>query len=320
MHSFGLEPMDESLSFSGHQSFPFRNTRLTKGVTHCHNDPTIFSRDDAIVTLGVGKNMVQSIRHWCLATKVIEEDPLIKNNRGRILRPTILGKKIFPVNGGWDPYLEDIGTLWLIHWLLVTNTDRATTWRFAFNSLHQSEFTKGGLERALASLTERSLNLRVPTDTLKRDIDVFVRSYVGTTSPSRQVLEDSLDCPLTELGLIVEQESYGIYAFVRGPKDSLPDAVLIFAMCDYIRRKPEQHTFTFDELAYGPLSPGRAFKLDESSLAERFDRLEDVTHGAWQFSETAGYRQVLVGQSINGIELLNEYYRRPAVEGAGAEQ
>ena len=50
---------------------------------------------------------------------------------------------------GGTPYLEDIGTLWLLHWLLVTNRERATTWRFAFNYIHQPEFTKAWLQDAL---------------------------------------------------------------------------------------------------------------------------------------------------------------------------
>src|SRR3990172_1273373 len=125
--------MEEVLSFSGHQSFPFSNTWLTKGVTHCAQDPTIFGRDDAMVTLGVGKNMVQSIRHWCLATRMLQEDPGTRANRGRQVRPSDLGRRLFLGDEPWDPYLEDTATLWLIHWLLTTAGERATTWYIAFN-------------------------------------------------------------------------------------------------------------------------------------------------------------------------------------------
>ena len=41
-----------------------------------------------MVELGVGKNMVRSIRHWALATNVIEEIP---GSRGTELRPSALG-------------------------------------------------------------------------------------------------------------------------------------------------------------------------------------------------------------------------------------
>jgi hypothetical protein len=58
--------------FSGHETFPFRYTWLPKGVTNLLKDPELFARDDALVTLGVGKNMVRFIRHWCTAAGAIE--------------------------------------------------------------------------------------------------------------------------------------------------------------------------------------------------------------------------------------------------------
>src|SRR5438874_13042824 len=42
-------------SFSGHQTFPFRYTWLPKGVHALRRDPTVFSKPDAMVELGVGK-------------------------------------------------------------------------------------------------------------------------------------------------------------------------------------------------------------------------------------------------------------------------
>lgn len=296
-------------SFSGHESFPFRNTWLTKGVLHCAKDPTIFTRDDAMVELGVGKNMVQSIRHWCLATRMLGEDTDTKNNRGRHLRPSKIGERLFLTDEPWDPYLEDTATLWLIHWLLTTNGERATTWYIAFNILNRPDFTRRTLEQTIAGFVN-SRNLRASQDTLRRDVDIFVRTYVGTRPSSEKMLEDSLDCPLVELGLIYENASDGQFAFTRGPKETLPDAVMVYALLDYTSRRSGQRTFSFDELAYGPMGPGRVFRLDEASLAERLDSLVEVTDGAWQFTETAGYKQVLLTGEIDPIAILNGYYRR----------
>jgi hypothetical protein len=66
---------------------------------------------------------------------------------------------------------------------------------------------------------------------------------------------------------------------------------------------------TFDELAYAPFSIGRAFKLDESTLAERLDRLEHATGGSWTFSETAGYKQVIRRDDVDPMAFLDAYYR-----------
>ena len=299
-----------TVTFSGHESFPFRNTWLTKGVTAFAEDPTIFSKDEAMVILGVGKNMVQSIRHWCLVTRMLEEDPAIKNNRGRHLRPTAIARRLFITAGGWDRYLEDTGTLWLIHWLLATNSEKATTWYYAFNELNRPDFSRRMLEQSIAGYASRVANVRASQDTLKRDVDIFVRTYVGTRPSLDKMIEDSLDCPLSELGLIFENPLENHLAFARGPKDTLPDEVIIYALSEYARGKSGQRTLSFEELAYGPMGPGRVFRLDEASLAERLDRLGTLTDEAWQFTETAGYKQVLLTSNVDPIAILGRYYQQ----------
>ena len=59
-------------SFSGHETFPFRYTWLKKGVDAVMDDPAVFTSDRSTITLGVGKNMVRSIRHWCNAAGLIQ--------------------------------------------------------------------------------------------------------------------------------------------------------------------------------------------------------------------------------------------------------
>src|SRR3954447_18981402 len=103
-------------TFSGHETFPFRYPWLKKGYDAVREDVTVFGRDDAITTLGVGKNMVRSIRHWCLAAGLLEEGRGTGENRATTLRPSTLGDWLLHDETGRDPYLEDPATLWLLHW------------------------------------------------------------------------------------------------------------------------------------------------------------------------------------------------------------
>ena len=59
-------------SFSGHQTFPFRYAWPWKGVHAVSQDSGVFRRPDALARLGVGKNMVASIRHWGEALDLFE--------------------------------------------------------------------------------------------------------------------------------------------------------------------------------------------------------------------------------------------------------
>lgn len=49
--------------FSGHESFPCKTLWLKKGYDFVANGND-FNSPDAVITLGVGKNMVASIRYW----------------------------------------------------------------------------------------------------------------------------------------------------------------------------------------------------------------------------------------------------------------
>jgi hypothetical protein len=291
--------------FSGHQSFPVRHTWLTKGVIECEKNTSVFKEDNALVLFGVGKNMVGSIKYWTLVTQVLKIDP--NGGRGHDLIPTDIGRRIF-LGEGWDPYLEDIGTIWLLHYQLVTNPDWATTAYYAFNELTGMEFTRDGLEQTLMDIAERNEGVRASPNTIRRDVNVFIQTYAGSSRTSQSSVEDYLDCPLTDLGLIHEEPTKKTYAFSRGPKDSLPDEVIFYAIWKYAQRKGEQRSFTFDELAYQPYSPGRVFKLDELALAERLEHIDQLTSGAWQWTETAGYRQLVVTTDINSLDLLDRYY------------
>lgn len=75
--------------FSGHETFPFRYTWLPKAVKTVKNNPKIFSDEDyAMVSLGVGKNMVRAIRFWAEASGIIKfqgKDGFVVTEFGEIL-------------------------------------------------------------------------------------------------------------------------------------------------------------------------------------------------------------------------------------------
>ncbi len=260
--------------FAGHETFTLRYGWLKKAVDATGEHDDIFLRDDALVTLGVGKNMVRSIRHWGLVTGVLEGSQDAPNNRGRSIRPSPLGSLLFGPRG-LDPYLEEAATLWLIHWQLAANSEGPTTWFWAFNHLPEAEFTKERLLSELLSLADQAGWKRVAESSLKRDIDCLLRTYVPSKANRTIVVEETLDCPLAELGLIQELESNHVYGFARGEHASLPLPVFAYALLTYWDRTAAQrNAFTFDEVTYRSGSPGRVFKLSEDAIGDYLDRIE----------------------------------------------
>lgn len=293
-------------TFSGHESFPFRYGWIAKGIQRALEDPSAFNREDATVFLGVGKNMVRSIRYWCLAMG------LIHTPRTGHVEVTELGRELF-AHEGLDPYLEDVGTLWVLHWLLVRDVDPASTWYLAFTRFAHTSFTRQQLVDYLLDVAAaESPTTRVTESSMRRDVDVFVRTYTpGIANRSLAALEESYDCPLVDLGLL-EQDDTGTISFRLGSHPSLPDPILAFALADYWERsRCQQQTIGFEDLLYSPGSPGAAFKLTENALVERLERLPEWT--GMRFDETAGRRMLIridgpSQQNISSMNILRKYY------------
>jgi hypothetical protein len=267
-------------TFPGHQTFAFRYGWLEKGVRAVEEKATVFREEDALVRLGVGKNMVESIRHWCLVTQMIEENPGVKRNNGRVLRVTPVARRLI-LDGGWDPFLEDDASLWLIHWLLISNPAIGTTWQIVFSLYQRPDASKRQIVEYVAGFAEKN-ELRINAGSLSRDVDCFLRTYAPARTVGRQtVAEETFDCPLQELNLIQPSPDGEVYRCAIGAKPSLPAAVFCFALAQYFdTARSGRNTMSVQECLYGIGSPGQAFKLDENSLLEYVEEIERLTRGA----------------------------------------
>lgn len=291
-------------SFAGHQTFALRAGWLKKGLDAIENDPQFFACDEALVTLGVGKNMVSAIRHWLLAFGMARAS-------GRDLTATPLGLALLR-DDGFDPYGEDPATLWLLHWHGCGPGSACFTWAWAFNFLREWEWTREKLVEGLAAAAAQSGKAPSP-ETLKRDAEVFLNTYVEGERAG-QNSEDGLDCPLRELGLIVPTFEHH-FRFALGPKPSLAPAIFAYALANFWNWKaPNAATISAHEIAHAPGSPGVVFKLDEDSTLAHLDKLADVTDDAFRFEDTPLARQVVREPSKLRLDevLAAHYGKRPS--------
>lgn len=271
------------LVFSGHQSFPLRYSWLPKAVHELEKDGRLFAREDALVRLGVGKNMVAAILFWSSALELIT--PTVQ---GHALNP--LAQRLLQADG-WDPYLETTASLWILQWLLTRRSDRASTWHFAFTRWNRAVFTRDELVAWLLMIVRQNGTSRASRGSLQRDADVFLRTYVPSHERGKRPVEDSFDCPLSELGLIAEIDR-GLYAFSRGNQPTLPREVVAYAVLDYWHLHADtQETLSFERLLHGPGAPGGAFQLSEPALVALLEKLP--TDSGLRYDESAGMRRVV---------------------------
>jgi hypothetical protein len=277
-----------SAHFSGHETFPLRQMWLKKVFDQATDGGSIpksaFTDERAIAEFGVGKNMVASIRHWALACGVMVEE-------GDGFRIRGLAEEILR-DSGLDPYAECSSTAWLVHWQLARcSRSRSTTWYWLFNHVTAPTFTRQELEEPLARYARKlDPKHRLSISTISRDLETCLRSYAPRTIGGSP--EDFAEPLLGELGLLQEVHK-GQYAFRRGPKASLHNGIFAYALADFWSREADgQSSLAFETIAYAEGSPGRVFKLDEESIAQRLISLSDFTKRRLEWTDSAGLRQV----------------------------
>lgn len=293
----------KNVGFGRHESFALRFGWLTKGFQAFEQNSDVFTGDDSVVVLGVGKNMVNSIRHWLRAAQLIDLD-----RENKVI--TELGYALFSKENGWDPYLEDEATIWLIHWLLATNTEQVTTWYWFFNLFHKPEFSSQELTTALIDFAKDNIEANISATSIKNDCSILLRTYVQSKINSKIPAEESLDSPLSLLRLITYSTSSKSYQSRLDRRENLPIGIFGFAISDFFD-KHRISEIPIEDLMYsrdGFAAPGLLFRMTESGLLAKLEQLINYIPGIFKIDETAGIHQLYRLHEARPFNYLNKHY------------
>lgn len=283
--------MNKKLTFTGHDKFRCRQFWLKKGLTHIENNRSF--NDAAVVDLGVGRNMVSSIRYWVNAFGLAKENA-----------PTEFGQKLL-LDEGFDPYIEDVGTVWLLHYSLVTQK-LASLYNIVFNDFLRTkiEFTRESLQQYLVDYCNKH-KLKANESSLKHDIGVFINNY--TLPEKSKGIEADFSGLLYELKLLTRIErSGGWYKIENTDRISLPPQIVLFC----ILRAAEEGTttFSFRDLQQKENSVGRVFSLSENGLNDKLQQMIELYPNKLVFSENAGIKVLQVKEELHCWDVLKDYY------------
>ena len=292
----------KNVAFGRHETFVLRYSWLSKGFEEFIENPNIFNSEEAMVTLGVGKNMVSSIRYWLLASQMIMSD-----QKG--YQPTEYGNLLLG-KGGYDPYLEDEGTLWLVHWLIASNPTLATAWYWFYNHYHKTEFTTVDVTNSLLNFYRENIQKKVSESTLKQESSMILRMYSKSRGNTRTPLEDALDSPLTTLNLVSQTPGGRIYNSYPDERYNLPEEILAISLLEIFKQTNlEQISLTDLMYAKGNFAaPGAVFRLTESSLINKLEILTRKFPKMLRVQETAGINQLYLLKEESIEYLLDIYY------------
>ena len=297
---------DKKFKLKGNESFNFREGWLRKGIRCVEEYPTLFSRDDVMEQLGVGSKMVKSIKYWLLASRVCEEK-YINNGRTRGL---YLTEDFGKVINKYDPYFDDIFTLFAIHYQIIKNEALCIVWNIFFNEFAGSDFTKENMASVCSSLLKK----RIPQGTsfseslFLDDCSSVLKMYCSLSEYEDP--EESLQCPLVSLKLLSRStRSKNAYVKTTPSKDLIDKLMVLYVI---VSNMPEEkNSVSISELVNDPNNIGHVFNLNRVRTNEYLDQLR-IT-GYLTINRTAGLDMVYLNKNYNPSDILMEYYEQSQV-------
>ena len=289
-----------NLHFSGHETFALRYGWLNKA----YNNFSLNEKDieKQVVELGVGKNMVSSIKYW---TEVAGLVPVKDSDNNKLIYKTALNE-IFEK---YDPYLELNESTWLLHYFIQKNFNDLTFSRWYFNYSNKQVFEKSELVGDL-TIWLGANGLKPPSPaTLQKDLDCFLLCYSKKLS-KKQINEDAFISPLNELNLIYQVDSHKFKADLLEQKNLSVD-IFLYCLTDFWQINfPEASSLSVDMISTYPGSPGRLFRLNNASV-DYFLNQCSVIDDHFNWADTLGMRS-LSCEDVNNVdsnELLANIYR-----------
>ena len=290
------------MKFRGHETFFIRKGWLSKGMKYVKQNGAVFvSKDEKPMdVLGIGSNMVKSLRYWLQVTGITQE----KKSGKRIQTFTPLGELIYQ----YDRYIEEQGTLALLQYHLANNEEEATSWYYFFNFFKMQEFTKEDFMNSLRNwVTMQDESVNVAERSLQDEFNCIISTYLPRYKSSAKYVspENNIACPLGELGLVdyVSRENK-IYRKNIMTAEQIP-ARIAWAMI--LSKHPNQTEITLDSLQNDVGSIGRVFNLDVITLLRVLRNIENM--GVLKIVRTAGLDVVKVLKMETALENIEAYYK-----------
>lgn len=283
--------MEQRYTFSGHESFPCKTLWLKKGYDFVVQGKD-FNRPEAVIYLGVGKNMVASIRYWLRVFGLSEGD-----------QPTWLGNYLFDDAIGKDKYIEDLATLWLLHFHLVFN-QFATLYHTVFCGYQKghTQFDRDQIATYVKlEMIEADKQSAYNENTVRKDIAVLVQNYA---LPRKAQSNEDFSSMLIDLDLIRQTaEGKGYYFNIEG-KRKVEKEVFLYALL-MLKEREGDNTLSYDTIQD---EIGLAFCMQDLETIEMLKLLSKDYSQYVSYNDNAGIRIVQFTNDIDKEQVLNDYY------------
>ena len=287
------------MRFRAHDTFFIRKGWLYKGMRNVVDDNFVFMGDNGnpMDILGIGANMVKSLRYWLQAVGLTSE-PTVGRKHQTL---TDFGNLVYE----HDRYIEEIGTLWLLHYKLATNEADATAWYYFFNEFKQNEFNRDDFVKQLNTyiiLNESEVSER----SLDDDFNCIINTYVPRikSNPKKVDPESNIDCPLGELSLVdIVNKKEKTYKKSVPKIDSIHPLIVLAVIVDQACGAKE---IRISAIQNDKRNAGKVFNLDIITLTNLLNRIELM--GYIKVVRTAGLDVITIEEEIDFWGCVTQYY------------
>ncbi len=284
---------DKKYTFSGHESFPCKSLWLKKGYDFVINGRD-FNSPEAVIDLGVGKNMVTSIRFWLKVFGVMVED-----------KPTWLGEYLFDDSNGKDIYIEDLATLWLLHFNLVFYQE-ASIYNMFFCGLQRerSVFEREQIQTYIKlKLAESGKQSAYNDNTVKKDIGVLLQNYC---LPRKSQSNEDFSTLMIDLDLIRQNSNgKGYYFNIDGKRKVTPEIFMYGLLC--LKETSRDNTISYDTIKD---QVALVFCMSDHETILMLKQLAKKYAKYMSYSDVAGIRQIQFTKDLDYKRVLDDYYEK----------
>lgn len=278
------------IRLQGHEKFALREGWLNKGITQVEQNPTVFLGKEAPDAFGIGTNMVKSLRYWLKAFGLIVEKGVLGvhlSNCGKIIRE-------------YDPYFEELFTLWVLHSNIVNNAEEATAWHLFFNYCDAEDIDKEQIVQIMIrELNKYTNNMVYSEKSLRNDIDVILSMY-GKVKEIVDPEEKNIS-PLAQLELIKSSEN--VYSKIQPDRRKISEWNVLYELA---RHLCDKEFISIDEISEGVASVHAIYQLGSVAINEYLDKLDAM--GYIRVDRTAGLDMIYKTTDLTLESVMKEYY------------
>lgn len=289
-------------TFAKHEKFHIRNGWLKKGLNAIEDHPHIFLETiNAMDELGIGKNMIMSLRYWMQATNLTNEE---YDGGEKIQEKTDFAEIIL----NYDPFFEDKATFWLLHYNLVQKKELATTWYWFFNHFNYVEFDQELFIERLTDYIKRTGEEPPSISSLESDYDVLRKMYISNEenldlkqtkyNPEKQLMKS----PFSELNLLTNADDQ-ILKVNRPTMQNLPVEILFYCILDNYN---DLDNINIDSLNTSE-SIANIFKLNVNLLFNYLEKMQEK--GYIRIDKQAGLNSITIYEKSKE-KILSDYYEK----------